>query len=360
MLPRQAKLNEKIERYKVFWNGGQAKRPIMAFDVGGFHFFERYEGMRQATSNILVPEKMDPKNFLADYEKFYEYSLKTEDDGLRGVCPIAAVPWLEIILGCPHKISGNSIWALEKKASFEALDGIKLPEDNPWLLKYLEFLSALNNRFKDIAPASQPLIRGPSDLHGALRGHEVALIDLMTRQEESKKLLENLTSSLIDFFNRQYEVLDTFAGGYFQEQYMVWAPDKIIRFQEDATANYSPKLYEEFLLEQDRRIAAAFPYALMHLHNSSLFILDLILQNEEINCFEINKDATGMDVKAELPYLQMIQEKGRSLVMRGAYTLEELSLIKNHLDPAKLLMQTVLSDLKELNPYKEEIDRLWG
>ena len=78
--------------------------------------------------------------------------------------------------------------------------------------------------------------------------------------------------------------------------YGLWAPDVFVRIQEDATGNYSPTLYEQLLLEPNRRLAAAFPRTMIHLHNSSLFLLDLFLQIEEIECFQVNMDTTRHDL----------------------------------------------------------------
>ena len=58
------------------------------------------------------------------------------------------------------------------------------------------------------------------------------------------------------------------------------------------------------MLECDRRLAEAFPCTVIHLHNTSLFLLDLYLQIDGINCFQINMDISGMTFEEEIPYLK--------------------------------------------------------
>ena len=43
----------------------------------------------------------------------------------------------------------------------------------------------------------------------------------------------------------------------------------------------------------------SFPYSVIHLHSSSLFLLDAILDVESLKCIQINKDVGGMDVSGD-------------------------------------------------------------
>ena len=45
--------------------------------------------------------------------------------------------------------------------------------------------------------------------------------------------------------------------------------------------------------------------------------------------------------------------------MRGNYILEDLGLVKKHLDPAGLGVQTVLYSTEEVENYGKVIDDLW-
>ena len=56
---------------------------------------------------------------------------------------------------------------------------------------------------------------------------------------------------------------------------------------------YSPNLYRKLVQPVDRMLASHFECAFMHLHSTSMFILDAFLEIEELRCFEINHDASG-------------------------------------------------------------------
>ena len=122
--------------------------------------------------------------------------------------------------------------------------------------------------------------------------------------------------------------------------------------QEDATALYSPELYRRFVQPLDRRIAARFPNSFIHLHSTSMFLLDAFLEIEEIGCFEVNNDVSGPPVKDMLPYFQMIQQADRSLLIRGSFSTEELRLLIEGLDARGLYLYIMIESTEEIPPLR--------
>jgi hypothetical protein len=359
-MPIRERLAEKIQGYESYWKRAAVDRPLLGFDISGFDFFKRFRAFQgDDAPKRLTPQSINPGDFIDDYEQFYQDSTQVKDDFIKGISPVPSVPWAELMLGCDNKLAPGSIWALESNASWDALESVEFDPNNPWVLKYLEFLAALTKLGGERYPVSQPIIRGISDLHGALRGHYQSLLDLMEEPQLCKELFDRLTDFLLGLFKLQTAAIPPFKGGYAQEMYGLWAPEIFVRIQEDATSNYSPKLYEELLLEPNRRLAAAFPCTMIHLHNSSLFLLDLFLQIEEIKCFQINMDTTGMTLAEEIPYLQKIQQADRCLLLRGNYSPDDLKRIKKHLDPSGLAVQTVLYKTEEALEYRKLVDDLW-
>ena len=143
-----------------------------------------------------------------------------------------------------------------------------------------------------------------------------------------------------------------FCGGYFDAQYSLWAPGPIIRMQEDATAVYSPALYRKFVQPVDRAIAARFPNALMHLHSTSMFLLDAFLEIDEIKCFEVNNDALGPPVAAMVPYYRRVQEAGKPLLIRGSFNTEEIRLLMDSLEPRGLFLNMMVTRMEEIEALR--------
>jgi hypothetical protein len=258
---------------------------------------------------------------------------------------------MEAMLGCTVKRGGDSIWAQELHGSWDDLLSIQLDTANPWFAKYLEFIEILQQHFGGVCPVGQPILRGMSDLSAVLRGHSESIIGLIESPEESKKLIDICKRSFLSVIEEQFKRIEPFHDGYFIEQYCLWAPDKIVRLQEDNSALLSPDLLKEFIIEPDRQLAAAFPCSFIHLHTSSLFLLDLFLEIEELDVIQINKDASGMEVDEIIPYFQMVQNAGRRLVIRGPITKEDMKLLSENLSPNGLLIQTIMSNPSEVEDY---------
>jgi hypothetical protein len=198
-----------------------------------------------------------------------------------------------------------------------------------------------------------------TDLLGAIRGNNQALLDTIEAPDLTKKLASRCADALIKLTHKQYEIIQPFHGGYLIEQFGMWAPDKIVRLQEDVSAVYSPNTYCELIQEFDRLIAGIFPYCLIHLHNSSLFLLEYFLEIKEIDVFQINRDLVGMGTEEMIPYLKQVQDQGRRLLVRGPMSFDDLHLMKTNLSPTGLILQVVLNNAEATGEYIERVNDLF-
>ncbi len=347
-----------VEMYGDFWARSN-RIPLLGFDVGGFFPVKRYSIFRNLPRGVpLRPESLDPGACLEDYAGFHALSSSAPDSMLKGVSPISAVPWLESMLGATPVLEEDGIWARERKISWDGADGIGLRTDDPWFRTYMSFLEALDRQAAGRYPVGIPILRGVTDLMGVLRGHSESVVDCIDEPERAARLAGRCADALIRLIGRHEDAVSPVEGGYAVEQFALWAPGRIARLQEDASALYSPGLYREFILEQDRRIAESFPYSVIHLHSSSLFLLHEILTIDAIDCFQINKDVGGMSVEEMLPYLVRVQEEGKCLLIRGMLDADDLSLIGRHLLPQGLYLQCV-TEPSGTAAVREAFDRVW-
>ncbi len=121
-------------------------------------------------------------------------------------------------------------------------------------------------------------------MHGVLRGHTQSLLDICDEPEKSADLLWRLARIFQQITTELWKRLPLFHGGCFDAQYPM---------QEDAAAAYAPARYRRFVQPVDRFLAGQFANSFIHLHSTSMFLLDAFLEIEEIRCCEINQDALG-------------------------------------------------------------------
>ncbi|HTU03209.1 MAG TPA: hypothetical protein VMG58_15370, partial [Candidatus Sulfotelmatobacter sp.] len=94
-------------------------------------------------------------------------------------------------------------------------------------------------------------------------------------------------------------------------------------------------------------MAEAFPVSAIHLHSSSLFLLERILDIEALRCIQINKDVGNTAIAEMLSFFQMVQARRRPLLIRGALDRADLALLRERLSPDGLYLQIVVRTAEE-------------
>lgn len=345
----------KVERYKAFWNRDEVDRPLVGFSYVGWYPLEYYSVCKSwKVDDHITPEMLKPDEWLDDYEGLLREGEEVEDDMLRGACPIqVAFPcFIPAILGCKIRVLPDNVMGEEQKLSWEEALAKRLDHENPWFQKVMEFAEALSRRSEGRYPISHGPELGPTDLHAVLRGHNESIMDLMDEPTESAELLMNLGHLFVEFFKETWKRIPRFHGGYFDAQYQLWAPGPIIRMQEDATAVFSPDLYRDLVQPVDRMMAKQFDCSFIHLHSTSMFLLDAFLEIEELRCFEINIEPFNIPVKGMIEYFQRVQNANRPLLIRGSLTADELRLVVDSLDPRGLYLHIMPESKADIDAFR--------
>jgi hypothetical protein len=338
----------KIDRYRAFWNRSAVSRPLVGFSLVGWFPVQEFQACRTWRSvDHLTPDRIDPQEFLEDHLRLLREGEFVDDDMIRGACPgQVAIPWLPGIAGCRVRVFPDSILGEEQCLSLDEVASRALDRDDAWFKKYVEFGLALVAAADRQFPVSHSAELGPTDLHALLRGHSQSIMDLMDEPERAAEILMRLGDFFCAVQQEFWTHMPLFHGGYFDAQYSLWSPRPIMRLQEDATAVYSPALYRKFVQPVDRAMAARFPCSFMHLHSTSMFLLDAFLEIAEIQCFEINKDALGPSTAAMIPHYRKVQAAGKPLLIRGSFGAEEVRLLLDSLNPRGLFLNIMVENIQ--------------
>jgi len=344
----------KVEGYRRFWSLADVPRPLVGFTLRGFFPMDEYAPTRAwPTDTFLTPEMVVPEEFLADEERLLAEGEALQDDIFRGDMPAAAaIPWLSGMLGSTLRILPGNVLGEDRAMSWEEIERLRLDPDHPWYLKYMEFLRTLARHARGRYPVSHGSMIGPCDLLGELRGHTQSILDIMQEPERATRVLWQMTRIFEEVMAASWKALPLFAGGYFDGMYQLWSPQPIIRMQEDASGLYSPALYRKFLQPLDRHLAQRFACGFMHLHSTSMFILDGFLEIDELRCFEINNDAIGPPLAEMVPYFRMVQAARRSLVIRGSFSRDDIRLLMDSLDARGLYLLILVKEVQEADALR--------
>lgn len=350
-IPQQrAGIEERLALHRTFWAREEQPRPLASFRVGDFFFsrhFEAAHGLLEP-DKLITPEMLDVASFLPDYERMYQESEAIGQDGFWAGEPFTGIPWMEAILGAPIRAGRESFTSRPWLSSpAEALEKVNFDPENPWLAKYLEFTAALVQQSRGRFPVGMPIMRGPSDMLGALLGQQEMVLALMMEDPAAmRRLIERLARAFLSVIDAQRRLVPAFHGGTALGFYHVWAPGASIWWQDDLSAILSPKVYREFFLDSARLILAGHPHTAFHLHPASFFIVDALLSLEGLRAIEVNKDIGGPSVKEMLPVLAKIMQT-RALILWGDLTIEDLEVVKRSLPCRGLCLHVVAPTLAE-------------
>lgn len=344
----------KVERYTAFWNREDVKRPLVGFSFADWFSLGEFSASNAwRSSKYLTPDMIAPEAFLDDHIRLLQEGETVDDDIIRGACPMqVAVPFLPGILGCKVRVLPESVMGEEQHLSWDEALQVRLDLQNPWFRKYLEFAQALVIKSNGRFPVSHAPDLGPTDLHAVLRGHNESIMDLLDEPEKSAELLWRMGEIFREFTEELWNRVPKFLGGYFDAQYSLWSPGPIVRMQEDATAAYSPDLYRALVQPVDRTLAGHFASSFIHLHSTSMFLLEAFLEIEEIQCFEINNDVCGPPIKEMVRSFQRVQAARRPLLIRGSFNPAEIQLLMDSLEPRGLFLLMMVNTMEEVESLR--------
>lgn len=346
----RSSLEERLALHRAFWTRQKQPRPLASFRIGDFFFAHHFQAALPLLEpgKILSPEMLNVADFLPDYERMFLEAERLGQDGFWTAEPYTGIPWMEAILGCPVRGGRDSFTSRPWLSSpEEALEKVVFDPQNPWLKKYLEFVAALVRQSRGRYPVDMPIMRGPSDMLGALLGQQEMVMALMEADPKVMgQLIERVTRAFLSVIEAQRRLTPAFYRGSALGFYHIWAPGRAIWFQDDLSAILSPELYRRFFLDSARLILAGHDHDAVHLHPSSFFILDELLTLEDLKVVEVNKDINGPDVKEMLPVLARIMET-RGLILWGDLTVEDLEIVKRNLPCRGLALNVVAPTAEE-------------
>lgn len=342
------------EKHLKFWSLEKVDSPLIGFTVGTGQDSWSYWQDNKAAQSLLMLEEISPGNirpsdFVEDQIKYLKYTENISDDIIRSAMPLASIPWMEAITGCKIISTNSSVSALKMFNDISEVEIIPFNSNNFWAKKYFEFFKIYDEAFNGHYPIGQSILRGPSDILCAILGVENAAVSLIDDPDGTKKVLNRITESLESFLRVQSYLLPKFLDGYVIGQYELWAPEPPIRIQEDYSNLFSNEMYMEFLYSLDKRLAGISKYTLIHLHSSSLHLIENFLEVNTIRAFQITKDPNVESIDVMINALKKVQEFNKPLVVKGRFTKEDFSVLKNNLQPDGLSIQPVVKNKDEVN-----------
>jgi hypothetical protein len=337
-----------IAAHRAFWNREACAKPLVSFRIGDTLVARHFAAARSLLTErtTITPGMIVVDDYIADYERMWGMARDIGQSGIWTGEPYTGMPWMEAMLGCVVHGSASALVTEPCVSTLEELQRVRLDPDNPWLRKYREMTARLVELSAGRFPVGQPIMRGPSDIVGALIGQTAMIYLLNDAPEEMAVVFQRIGGIFRDVIAAQQKLVPPYAGGYAFGFYHLWAPGRCMWFQEDLSALFSPQYYRRFLRAADDAICAGYDYTLMHLHPSSFFIVDDLLADEGLRAVQVNKDVGGPSVEDMLPTLRRIQER-KNLVLWGEITRTDVALLMERLPERRMHLSIVSPTVDE-------------
>jgi hypothetical protein len=351
-------INQKIVLHHAFWEQKPQKRPLVSFQLDDYFVSKRMKSAGHLLINgkKITPDMLDVDSLLGDYERMYLESCQTGQDAFWVAEPFCGIPWMEAIFGCEIYGTDCSFISHHYVQSPNDLRKIQFDPENVWLKKYLEFITKLGRLSAGRFPLGQPILRGASDVVGALLGQTELVFALMDEPEVISEAFFKVMDALRTIIKLQWDAAPDFHGGYSFGFYDVWCPGKCIWFQEDLSALLSPQIYNDFLKEPDLSVCKGYKYTAVHLHPASFFVLDTYLQMDDLRAIQINKDVGGPSVRQMIPNFQKVITK-KNLIIFGDLDEGEIDCILEELPRKGTFLNITAPTVERAKELMEHIEK---
>jgi len=344
--------SDRIERHRAFLKREPSDRPLFGCNMG-LLMHEVFPSLAKSIpAGQVTPDQIRVDLFLEECERLYQSFCELNDDYPFVGAAFIYVPWMEAIMGCPIRSSGTTMWAEPAVPDWETWHWEKPSLDrNPWALKLMELTKAVVEHSAGRYPVAPTLMRGPADMLSAMRGATRFALDFYDYPAAVRRAAELCTEVWLEVGKAQMALVPESSSGYIASGHGLrfWAPDKIIWLQEDAMALLSPRLFREFILPWDRRIASEFPYVAFHLHGSALWAVHDLVKVPELDVIELNFEAAPGGVEGIFTGWKQILEQ-KPLVAWGPYDPlpnSWLHRVWSEFPPRGLSVQATVSTLEE-------------
>ena len=359
-------IEERKQRNIDFWEGNHQDRPLCIMRLGEVFFSREFKANHDllVKEKVITPDMIDVKSYLPDYERMYQELSEVDMDGFFSADPMTGFPWNEGAFGAKICGTPQSFVSHPVLSDVEELEDLTFDPQNPWYQKFLEFAEATSKLGAGRFTAGEPILRGVTDTIGSLIGQTELIWATMEEHDLMVKSFNTVVKAQRWLIDEMYKRIDPIYGGYCCGFYHVWAPGKIMWFQEDLSALLSPHQYEEYLYDTSNAFLEGYDYTLVHLHPASFFNLDQMVKVDKLKVIQVNKDVGGPTVREMVPQLLKIIESGKSVLIGLAKLNQDdidaafdclpshsvgLNLMADDLNEAKEIMAYIDKKTKERN-----------
>ncbi len=349
---------ESIDRFhRGLWNRESVDRPPVGVTPDRSWLPVKYLKAPFPNKEV-VPADVTPSLVRTDYEDASFSRRVLSDDWLPYNAPWRAIPWLEAISGCRVPYASGSLSGAHFVDRVEDLTALPIPATNDWL----ECLRRQTEDLVATCPAdcfvSPSIIRGLSDVVGALRGLTGFFLDLYDAPKLVAAELERVGSLVCDVFDMHFALVPPKLGGY-GYIFGYWAPAPSVAIQEDMMGLASPNIFADLFLDHEMRLVEHLgPYTFFHVHATGYAHYPHLLKIPGLAGIQMTVESNGPSLQALVPVMQEILQRTRLIIFVDAF-FDELADVAKKLPRDGLYVMVSDKFVESEDAYHDLLARAW-
>jgi|GEM_PF-4652514 len=335
------KIDKVIARYKAFWEFGDVDdRPVVQIQI---------------PSSLDAREAMYGASFdkiLDYYERLFQERIELSDDTIPIISTFSYFghTLLPSIMGSPVLVRGGSIWSEPILDNLQDVIGLRPDWECDNYQRFQDFYRYFSEKASGRFCVAQHLAKSPGELMSSLRGPEKLIFDFYDQPKLVKEFGQMCLRFSLEYSKRiltDVELTEIERGQVYC--YANWVPKDTACFSEDFTANWSPKIYNEFIKPLDESFISSFSVSNMEWHSGCSHIFSEI---PPVDAIEFNLDPVHAGIGEVFDDLTAYIGKSKFLL---PCKKEDIKKVIDVFGVRGLMIVTACNSVKEGNQLLEDI-----
>jgi hypothetical protein len=267
---------------------------------------------------------------------------------------------LALLLGSEPGFSRETVWfkpAMDEDDP-ESHPELTLDPNNRWLKVHEDTLSECVRLGQGKYVVGCPDLIENIDILAALRDPELLLYDMVERPEWVERQVLRINQLYFQAYSRIYDIIKLPDGSSCFDAFHLWGPGKVAKVQCDASAMFSPAMFERFVVPALTEQCEWLDHSMFHLDGHQCIPhLDLLLRIEALDAIEWTPDPqvpSGGNLHWA-PMYQRILAAGKSVQAIGVGANEVKPLL-DAVGPSGMYLMVGIGDERELETLERAVE----
>jgi hypothetical protein len=197
---------------------------------------------------------------------------------------------LALFLGAKPGFSEDTVWfypCFEQELEPEKLPPLHFDPNHPWWRTTADILRRCVELSRGKYLVGCPDLIENVDVLSSLRGAQTLLMDMVERPVWVEQKIREINEVWFAAYQRIYDLIKLEDGSSTFGAFYIWGPGKVAKVQCDASAMFSPKMYQRFVVPALTAQCEWLDHSLYHLDGTQAMVhLDTLLAIEPLDAIE--------------------------------------------------------------------------